>query len=97
WWATLSLIVLVGAALGWAFARLNLLHGLLAVGHHFAWKALAVAALGTGRVHFVAMLLMAALADAATFAPRWRTLRRMMGVVKSESVGRALEADPHRL
>src|SRR5262249_27353704 len=33
----------------------------------------------------------------ATFALRWRQLRRMMGVVKSEAVTLALEADPRRL
>jgi len=29
----------------------------------------------------------------ATFALRWRTLRRMLGIVKSEGIALALEAD----
>src|SRR6266581_8008347 len=45
----------------------------------------------------VAMLLLGFLAYAVTFALRWRQLRRMMGVVKSEAITLALEADPRRL
>lgn len=101
WWlATAPLLAVWGAVLGTAFARLSLEAGfLLAVAHHFAWKGLAFglfAAAGL-RVEVTAVLLLGVLAYAAAFALRWRVLRRMFGVVKSEAVARALEADPGRL
>lgn len=93
-------LLLTGAALGFAFARLNLERGLLlAVGHHFAWKGIAFAAfaLAGWRVEMSGMLLLGALAYGATFGLRWRHMRAALGVVKSEAVARALEADPRRL
>jgi adenylate cyclase len=101
WWLMpLPTMLLIGALLGWAYARLNLRHGLLlAVGHHIAWKGLALAAfaLFAWRVHLTGMLVLGALAYAATFAVRWGTLRRMFGLTKSEAVALALEQDPDRL
>jgi adenylate cyclase len=101
WWlAPLPPLLLFGALLGLAFARLSLGAGLLlAVAHHFAWKGLALAAFTWlhWRVPVVGMLLLGSLLYAATFAWRWRTMRRMLGVVKSEAVARALENDPRRL
>jgi adenylate cyclase len=100
WLAPLPLVLVFGPLLGYAFSRLNLRQGLLlAVGHHFAWKWLAVGAFAWfhWRLHVVAMLLLGALAYAATFALRWQTLRKMFGVVKSEAVALALESDPDRL
>jgi adenylate cyclase len=94
------LLLSFGAVLGWAFARLTLTQGLLlAVAHHFAWKGLALAAfsLFAWRLHLTAMLLLGAVTYAAAFALRWRTLRRMFGLVKSEAIALALETDPHRL
>jgi adenylate cyclase len=101
WWlAPLPWLLVFGAGLGRLFARVNLEVGLLlAVAHHFAWKVFAQAAFTYAhwRVEVVAMLLLGALAYSATFALRWRVLRRMLGVVKSEAVALALEADPHKL
>jgi adenylate cyclase len=101
WWlGPLPTLLLVGAILGWAFARLDLRHGLLlAVGHHFAWKglALAVFSLFAWRVHLTGMLLLGTVLFGATFVVRWRTLRRMFGLVKSEAIALSLESDPNRL
>ena len=44
-----------------------------------------------------AALLLGALTYTATFALRWRRVRRMFGVTQSEGVARALESDPRRL
>jgi adenylate cyclase len=99
-WASLVVLFLSGIGLGMLFARLNLEWGLgAALAHHFGWKAVAVAAfiLFSWRVEMMDMLVLGFLAYAATFALRWRSLRRMFGVVKSESVARALETDPRRL
>ncbi len=98
--AALPWLLVLGVILGRAFAVLNLEWGLLlAVGHHFVWKALALLAFtwGSFRVEMVGMLLLGFLAYATTFALRWRALRRMFGVVKSEAIALALESDPRRL
>jgi adenylate cyclase len=100
WLHPLPWLLLFGAVLGRAFVRLNLEWGLLvAVLHHFAWKGVALAAFSYTnlRVEMVAMLLLGVLAYGATFALRWRALRRMFGVVKSQAIALALEADPHQL
>jgi class 3 adenylate cyclase/CHASE2 domain-containing sensor protein len=100
WLHPLPWLLLVGAALGHALSRLRLTWGLLlALGHHFAWKAVALAAFAwfCWRVEMAAMLALGLVVTAAVFALRWRRLRRMLGVVKSEQVALALEADPRRL
>jgi class 3 adenylate cyclase/CHASE2 domain-containing sensor protein len=101
WWLSpLPMLLVFGAALGWAFARLDLRRGLLlAAAHHFAWKGLALAgfALFAWRIRLMAMLLLGAVVYAAAFLHRWRTLRRMFGLTKSEAVALALERDPDRL
>lgn len=100
WLTSLPLLLVFGILLGHFMARLNLAWGLLlAVGHHFFWKLLALAAFSWfgWRIEVVSMLMLGALVYAATFAFRWRTLRKMMGLVKSEGIARALEADPRRL
>ena len=100
WPVTLLSLLLVGSLLGWALARLSLGGGfLLAFAHHWAWKGLALAAFAWAnwRVPTVAMLLLGLVLYAVTFAWRWRILRRMLGVVKSEQIALALEADPRRL
>jgi adenylate cyclase len=48
-------------------------------------------------VETVPMLLLGASLYAAVFALRWRWIRRMMGLVKSEAVARALESGEARL
>jgi len=93
-------IVAVSALLGAAFARLNLCGGaMLAAAHHLGWRALALIAFryGNWRLEVVAMLAAGSLAYSATFALRWRLLRRMFGAVKSEAIARALEVDPGQL
>jgi adenylate cyclase len=101
WWLSpLPLLLIVGPLLGYAFSRLNLQWGfVLALAHHFAWKGLALAAfsLWNYRIHVVSMLLLGFLAYTVTFLLRWRRMRLMFGLVKSEAVARALEADPRRL
>jgi adenylate cyclase len=100
WLGPLPLLLLVGPGLGWAFARLTLAGGLLVVvAHLFAWLGLTQAAFTYAhwRVELVPLLLLGLLTYVLTFLVRWRTLRRMFGVVKSAEVVRALEADPRRL
>ena len=100
WLQPLPLVLLGGGLLGAVFTRLSLSRGaLLAAGHHVGWKAAGLAGLSLGpwRVEMVAMLLTGATCYAATFMLRWRILRRMFGVFKSESVARALEDNPGRL
>ncbi len=100
WLSTLPVLLVLGAVLGHALSRLNLAWGfLVAFVHHWLWKVVAV--LGFARFHWrievVPMLLLGALIYTATFALRWRTLRRMLGVVKSETIALALETDPRKL
>jgi adenylate cyclase len=93
-------VVVLGAVLGAAFGRLSLGRGAaLALVHHLGWKAASLAAfvLAHRRVEMVAMLLTGATCYTVTFLLRWRLLRRMFGVVKSEAVVRALEDDPGHL
>ena len=101
WWlATLPLVTGIGAALGAIFARLNLVHGaMVAAAHHLAWSAACLAAFcfGTWRVEMVAMLMTGPICYGATFALRWRWLRRMFGTVKGEAIARVLENDPGHL
>jgi adenylate cyclase len=99
-WAGLAILFVSGIGLGMLFARLSLQWGLAAaLAHHIAWKGVAVAAfvLFSWRVEMMEVLVLGFLAYTATFAWRWRSLRRMFGVVKSESVALALETDPRRL
>jgi adenylate cyclase len=96
----LATVLAVGVLLAVALHRLNLERGLLlTVAHHFAWKfaALAVFIWFNIRLEMMGMLLTGGLVYAATFALRWRRLRRMFGLVKSEAVAQALEEEPDRL
>ena len=93
--ATPLMLLIVGGAIGAVLARCSLEWGaLLALAHHVAWHGLAIGAfwLASWRVEIVAMLLMGALLYGTIFAMRWRWIRRMMGMVKSEAVARALES-----
>jgi class 3 adenylate cyclase/CHASE2 domain-containing sensor protein len=96
WWlAPLPWVLILSAALGWAFARLTLLQGfLLAFAHHWAWKVVAIAGFwwGSWRVEAAAMLMAGVLVYGAIFALRWRRLRAgMRGVVKGDVLARLLE------
>lgn len=101
WWlATPLLLLAAGAGLGAALARVSLEAGaLVAVAHHVLWRAAATAAFcwGNYQVEVVAMLTLGVVLYGVTFALRWRWIRRMMGMVKSEAVARALENDPSKL
>jgi len=101
WWlSTPVLVPAIGMLLGAIFARLSLTNGVvLAVAHHFGWKLAALFGLwlASWRIEMVAMLLTGAACYSATFALRWRWLRRMFGVMRSREVLRALEDDPDNL
>jgi adenylate cyclase len=95
--SSLPLLLLFGALLGMLYARLNLQGGFLAMlGFLLGWAGLCFGAFkwANWRVAMVPELLLGFLAYAATFTFRWRWQRQMMGVVKSEPIARALEADP---
>jgi adenylate cyclase len=99
-WAMLLLLLGTGVGLALAFARVRLVLGLgITVIHHFAWKLVALAAfvLLYWRVEMAAMLLLGVVVTAAHLWLRWRMLRQMLGVVKSEQIAMALEADPEQL
>jgi adenylate cyclase len=96
WPLSLAVLLAVGVGLGQTFARLNLWWGfLVALGHHFTWKVVSLVMFSffDVRVEMVAMLILGFLAYGVAFGLRWRRLRRMLGVYKSEAIARALEAD----
>jgi adenylate cyclase len=99
-WLSFAFLLLVGAILGHLFARAGVALGiLLAVTQHFGWKALCLvlfAALSL-RLELLPMLTLGAFVWAATFLQRWLLLRRMLGVVKSETIANLLESDPELL
>ena len=100
WWLTpLPQVLLLGALLGWSFARLTLTHGfILAFVHHWVWKGVALAAFvfGSWHVEVVAMLMTGLLAYGAIFALRWRRLRAgMLGMVKGDVLAGLLEDEGH--
>jgi adenylate cyclase len=101
WWlSTFWLLLIVGGAMGALLARCSLEAGaLLTIGHHLAWRALAVSTFcfRGWRVEMVPMLMLGGMLYATIFAMRWRWIRRMMGMVKSEAVARALETGKVRL
>jgi len=101
WWlASPPWLAVVGAAMGAILARWSLEAGaLLTAAHHVAWHGLAVAAfcLGSWRVEIAPMLTLGLLLYGTVFAMRWRWIRRMMGMVKSEAVARSLESGGAKL
>jgi len=100
WRSSLPLLLVFGALLGGAYGRLSPGWGLLlAVAHHVAWKGIALAAFTylSWRLEQVGMLLLGAAAYGLIYAARWRSLRRTLGVVKSDTVAKALEEDPRKL
>ena len=87
WFLSLGILLAMGAALGWAFAQMNLALGLiLAAGHHVAWKYLCFGVLAAFnfRMDIVAMMALGIVLYGVTFIQRWWILRNMLGVVKSE-------------
>jgi adenylate cyclase len=89
-------LLVAGGLLGWLFGRLGLGAGAaLLVIQNVGWLGVSLAMFCWFhlRVEMVAMLLLGLLAYGSAFALRWRRLRRMLGVIKSEAVARALEAD----
>lgn len=101
WWLATPLLLLVfGAILGALFTHLRLEAGLVVVlVHHAAWRVLCVSSFKAfgWHVEMVSMSLMGVVLYGTVFALRWRWIRRMMGMFKSEAVARALEADPSKL
>jgi adenylate cyclase len=101
WWLSTPLwLLIVGTAMGALLARCSLETGaLLTVAHHIAWRGLAVGAfcLGNWRVEMMPMFVLGVLLYGTIFAMRWRWIRRMMGMVKSEAVARALESGGAKL
>jgi class 3 adenylate cyclase len=101
WWVEpIPWAFLIGALCGSAFVRLNLTRGVglvavlllgLAVVSYAAFRHLGWV------MNPVPLALTVVLTYAVVLARRWGRLRRMMAVVKSEAVTRALEADPHAL
>ena len=99
-WTTPFALLLIGPLLGVGFARLSLGWGaLLTILHHWLWKAFCIGVFSwlNWRVEMMSMLLLGVMLYGVTFGLRWRWIRRMMGMVKSEAVARALEADPSKL
>ena len=93
-------LLLIGPLLGIGFARLTLGWGsLLTILHHWLWKLLCLGLFSwlNWRIEMVSMLLLGVMLYGVTFGLRWRWIRKMMGMVKSEAVARALEADPSKL
>ena len=101
WWVSTPLmLVLVGAALGVVLERTSLEWGLMVVfGHQVGWRlaCIGVFCVTGWQVEMTAMSGLGVLLYAATFAMRWRWIRQMMGMVKSEAIARALVADPSKL
>lgn len=100
WIARILTLVAVGIVMGMCLMRLNLERGaLLTLLVVAAWYWLCILAFNalTLRLEMTGIFLLCFLTYSLTFASRWRKLRRMMGVVKSESITKALEADPSNL
>ena len=98
--ATPLVLLIVGAAMGAVLARCSLEIGaLVTLAHHLAWRGLAAGAfcLADWQVEMVSMLVLGVFLYGTIFAIRWRWIRRMMGMVKSEAVARALEAGGAKL
>jgi adenylate cyclase len=96
WPLRLGVLLVAGGLLGWSFGNLSLARGaLLLAAQQLGWLALSLLAFRWFhlRVEVVAMLLLGFLAYGSAFALRWRRLRRMLGVIKSEAVARVLEAE----
>lgn len=90
----------MGTVLGLGLIRVRFEMGLLlTVMHHLAWKIIALAAflLFDWRVEMASMLLLGPLIYALIFSLRWRWVRRMMGLFKSEAIAQAMEANPRGL
>jgi adenylate cyclase len=95
WLSTPLLLVLFGALLGAAFARISLESGaILVVVHHVAWQAACILAFrwANWRLEAISMLMLGIVLYGSIFSLRWRWIRRMMGMVKSEAVARSMEA-----
>jgi len=100
WLDPFPLLLLFGALLGAAYARLTPVWGLgLLLAHHVGWKLLALSAfaMANWRLEMISMLMLGGMVYALSYAARWRKLRQTLGIVKSESVAHALEQDPRRL
>jgi adenylate cyclase len=96
----IPLLVVFGLVLGMALIRSSLEAGaMITLLHHFGWKLVTIGAfvLFQWRIEMVAMMLLGPMVYATVFALRWRWVRRMMGMFKSESIARAMELNPAAL
>lgn len=95
WLATPLLLAIFGVVLGAAMARISLEYGaLLVVIHHVVWQVVCILAFrwASWRIEMMPMLMLGVVTYGSIFSLRWRWIRRMMGMVKSEAVARAMEA-----
>ena len=100
WLSTPLLLIVVGVAMGISLTRVSLRRGALYTFlHHWIWKAISIAGFYTmyWRIEMVSMMLLGVLIYGSVFALRWRWIRKMMGMIKSESIARTLEMDPRSL
>jgi adenylate cyclase len=100
WLGGLPTLLVLGAILGFVLTRLSLVKGMLvAIVFHFGTKLAALLAFSwfDWRLEVTALLLLGLTTYGATFILRWHILRRMLGVVKSETIAVLLERDPARL
>jgi class 3 adenylate cyclase len=101
WWLSGPLMLaFCGAVLGPLLARCSLeLGAALTLAHHLGWQLVCLLFFRwhDWRVDMVSVLILGPFVYATVFALRWRWMRRMMGLFKSEAVARTLEADPSQL
>lgn len=98
--SSLPALLFVGVLIGIAYVKLDLIWGvLLMLAHYFSWKGAAITAFIYWNWHLevIGMLIMGFLTYGAVFSLRWRQMRKMMGLFKSEAVAKAMETDPTRL
>ena len=101
WWVLpFPWMVLAGGTLAAVFSRINLTRGATVLA--LSLGLLAVSGFCAFRycgwvISTIPLAATMALTYSVVFARRWAQLRRMMAVVKSEAITRALEADPRRL
>lgn len=101
WWLSAPVLLpLFGVAMGIALVKVRLETGvLITFVHHWLWKVVCVAAFyfWSWRVEMISMLTLGLLVFTVVFAMRWRWMRQMLGMIKSEAIARALEAEPATL
>lgn len=97
WWLSAPVtLILTGVLLGAFLSRSSLQHGaIVTVAHHLGWRLFSYGAFvaANWRVSVIPVLVLALALYAVSFALRWRWIRRMFGMFKSETVAQAIESD----